>query len=394
MSQAIQDSRPRWKDLDWYRTMRDSNPVWQDPQTGNWHVFRYGDSAAVLTDHTRFSSDFSEILPERAALTEGIILAMDPPRHDRMRRLVSMAFTPRAIANLGSRIAELSTDLLDRTGGRAHIELMSDFAYPLPVIVIAELLGVPSEDQTLFREWADAVLSQNATNPTDHDEIEKLKVELGKFYGYLGRHVGLRRGQPRQDLLSALATAEIDGQRLSDQEIVGFSALLLVAGHITVTILLGNAVLCLDRHPEAADALRANPDAIPDAVEEIARLRGPFSQVTRVTRAEVELGGRTIPPKKMVTVWLLSANHDERQFARPDDLVLDREPNPHLAFGRGIHFCIGAPLARLEAKIALDVLLRRYARIRVDRDQAFEEYADPGLNGVRSVHLTVEPAGA
>jgi len=390
MSQVAPISPPRWKDLDWLRAMRDAEPVWRDPATGVWHAFRYADVAAILADHRVFGSDFAQVHPEQRELTEGNILAMDPPRHHRLRGLVSQAFTPRAIAELEPRIASLTAELLDQTGDRTELDLVADLAYPLPVIVIAEMLGVPAADRGQFKVWADALMSQGDVDPNDRAAMERAMVDLRRFHDYLRGHLAERREEPRADLLSRLVTAELDGQRLDDGEIVGFATILLLAGHITTTALLGNTLLCLDEHPEVADALRADPAAIPTAIEEVLRYRSPFSQTTRVTYEEVTLCGRVVPAKQMLQVWLLSANHDEREFERPDDFVMDRHPNPHVGFGKGIHFCIGAPLARLESRIALGVMLDRYASLRVDRSRPLEPYADPGINGMQEVHLVVE----
>jgi cytochrome P450 len=316
---------------------------------------------------------------------------MDPPRHRQFRSLVSQAFTPRAIARLEPRIAELTEELLDRTEGRTRIELVADLAYPLPVTVIAELLGVPAADRPRFKLWADALLAHDTIDPRDTEELDQVTAELRKFHDYLREHVERRRAEPRADLLTDLVAAEIDGQRLTDQEIVGFATVLLLAGHITTTLLLGNALLCLDEHQDAQDALRADPAAIPRAVEEVLRYRSPVTHTTRVTAREVRIGDAHIARGELVAAWLLSANHDERQFERPDEFVVDRHPNPHVAFGKGIHFCMGAPLARLEARVALGVLLRRCARLRVDPDHLLEPYGDRGFNGTRSLHLLVEP---
>jgi cytochrome P450 len=392
MTRSITDTGGQWADPARNKQMRDNEPVWQDPDTGMWHVFRYQDVATVLNEHETFSSDFSRLVPDRAELAEGNILAMDPPRHHRLRRLVSRAFTPRAIAELEGRIAELTAELLDQTGGQGHLELVSDLAYPLPVIVIAELLGVPAEDRALFKTWADVLLSRENSNPTDQETLDQAAQDLGRFHDYLRDHVARRQRQPREDLLGNLVTAEIDGERLDEQEIVGFATVLLLAGHITTTVLLGNTVRCLDEYPDVQLTLRTNPDIIPAAIEEVLRFRSPFAAAGRVTATSVELSGRTIPADQFVTAMLASANRDERQFNDPYTFVLDRSPNPHLGFGKGIHFCIGAPLARLESKIALEILLRRYADLRVDHDHPLEPYLNPGVNGTRTLHLQVEPA--
>jgi cytochrome P450 len=392
MPQAPTHVQTEPEKLAWYRTMRDTNPVSHDPRTGAWSVFRYQDVATVLADHQAFRSDLREVMPIASDLIEGNILRMDPPRHHRLRSLVSKAFTPTAISHMDGRVAELTEELLDETGGRHQIELVGDLSYPLPVIVIAEMLGVPAEDRAKFRKWADALLTRDSSDPLDTTQLEKARAQLNHFYDYLRDHVARRRVEPRSDLLTDLVAAEIDGERLADSEIVGFATVLLLAGHITTTALLGNAIRCLDEHPEAQAALRADQASIPLAIEEVLRYRSPFALLARATTTEVELGGQTIPPKQLVMAWILSANRDERQFENPDDFVMDRQPNAHVGFGKGIHFCIGAPLARLEARVALGILLRRYSHLSVDPTYRLEGYLNPGLNSTKTLHLLVEPA--
>jgi len=390
MSKMSVNPRPGLHDLERYRSMRDTHPVWRDSDSGAWNVYRYVEAAAILADHQTFSSDLTGLFPEMPALTAGNIVAMDPPRHHQFRSLVSQAFTPRAIAQLAPRIEEITETLVDRIQRRTRIELVEDLAYPLPMTVIAELLGVPARDRRRFKTWADALLAGDNLDPTSKEAMEHAAAQMGKFHEYLGGLVQQRRCRPRQDLLSDLVAAEIAGHCLSDPEIVGFATILLIAGHVTTTSLLGNALLCLDEHPLVQDALRADPARIPGAIEEALRYRSPVTQVTRVTTREVQLGDQSIGPRQMINVWLLSANHDERQFEQPDDFVVDRHPNPHLAFGKGIHFCLGAPLARLESTIALGVLLRRFSNLRVDPAYKLESYGDPGFNGMKAVHLLGE----
>jgi cytochrome P450 len=378
----------RLDDLVRLRRMRNTQPVWRDPETGNWHVHRYQDVAAILADAQTFSSDFSVLYPDRTDLTEGNIVAMDPPRHNQLRALVSQAFTPRAIDRLAGRIGELCEELLDRTSGHLRIELVRDLAYPLPVTVIAELLGVPPEDRTQFKEWADALLDRDLLDRSNEDRIKVAQLQIDKFHDYLGQHVARRRVEPGEDLLTDLVRAEIEGERLSDAEIVGFATLLLLAGHITTTLLLGNAILCLDEYPSAQAALRAEPERVPTALEEVLRYRSPVPFTLRVTTRAVQVADQTIPAKETVYVWLLSANHDERYFESPQRFDINRHPNPHLAFGKGIHFCLGAPLARLEGRIALPSLLRRFRHIQVDPAYPLEQYSR--FNGVRALHLLVD----
>jgi cytochrome P450 len=370
--------------------MRDHHPVEHDSEGRAWNVYRYDDVAAILADSQTFSSDFGRAFPDRADLVEGNIVAMDPPRHHQFRGLVSQAFTPAAIARLEPRISEITHQLLDRLGARRRIELVSDFAYPLPVTVIAELLGVPPEDRTLFKSWADAILDQNDVDPDDEAAIERVRSRIRKFHDYLQDHVNRRRLRPSDDLLSDLVRAEVDGARLTDPEIVGFATILLLAGHITTTLLLGNAMLVLDEFPDVQDQLRRCPDTIPTAIEEVLRYRSPVPLTARLTTTEVQVGDQVIPTGQLLRVWLLSANHDERRFEDPERFDPDRHPNPHLAFGKGIHFCLGAPLARLEARVALEAMLARFACLRLDPRRPPVRYTR--FNGVRSLHLQVEPS--
>jgi cytochrome P450 len=381
-------TRTALADVDHLRHMRDTQPVWRDPESGAWYIYRYDDVAAVLSDARTFSSNFGELLAEHHdGLGEGNILAMDPPRHDQLRSLVSQAFTPRAIAQLEGRIGQLTEELLNQTHGATELELVADLAYPLPVTVIAELLGVPATDRARFKEWADVLLEQGIRDPRDESAIATARAQVQHFHDYLREYVGDRRAQPRSDLLSDLVAAEIAGQRLSDNEIVGFATILLIAGHITTTLLLGNTILCLDENLAAQAALRADPTAIPTAIEEALRFRSPVPMTARVTTAEVQLADQAIGSKQLIYPSLCSANHDERKFNRPDEFLIDRHPNPHLAFGRGIHFCLGAPLARLESRIVLGILLRRFTSIRVDPARPVTTYAR--FNGVRELHLLV-----
>ncbi|EWM11256.1 cytochrome P450 107B1 [Kutzneria sp. 744] len=245
------------------------------------------------------------------------------------------------MAGLEPRIAALTTELLDDVDG--DLELVSQLAHPLPAIVIAELLGVPASDRDLFRKWAE-VLTTDDIGFTAKDEngdqarrFEKLARDVQPMVDYLKRHANERRARPRQDLLTELVRAEVDGERLTDGQVVNFATLLLLAGHITTTMLLGNTVLCLDEHPEQAARIRADRPLPPGAIEESLRLRPPFTLLARVTKAEVELGGQVIPAGQMVLLWPRAANRDPRVFARPDEFDPTRDPNPHLSFGRGVH---------------------------------------------------------
>jgi cytochrome P450 len=385
--QATPGARPGLHYLAWFRTMRDTAPVWRDPATGFWNAFRYDEAAAVLQDHHTYSSE-----RPGASLFEGNILNLDPPRHDQLRGLVSQVFTPRAIARLEPRIRAITHELLDQVERRSEFELIDTLAYPLPVTVIAELLGVPAADRPLFRRWTDQLHQVTDVDLASQAARDEAMLLLGQFHDYLLDHVRAHRRAPRDDLLSGLVSAELAGQHLSDEEIVGFATILLIAGHVTTTSALANATLCLDEYPAAQQALRASPSALPTAIEEVLRFRSPVARVERVATRAVSLGGQRIAPGEEVHLWLPSANHDERAFPHPDAFVVDRHPNRHLAFATGIHFCLGAPLARLELLCALDTMLHRFSQIRVDPDRPPAAYPSPVFNGVERLWLQVESA--
>jgi cytochrome P450 len=368
--------------LGWLRRQREAGSIHFEEHQRIWQIFGYADLERVLSDPSAFSSDFSEIMPHQRdfdLFARGNFVRMDPPKHRKLRGLVSQAFTPRMVSSLAPRIAELTAELLDGLGGADRFDLVEALAYPLPVIVIAELLGIPVEDRAIFRGWAEALLSRNeqttelrldeATLKAIFDAVAPIMREMN---GYLLAHIQQRRARPADDLTSELVTAEVGGERLDDQEIVGFVGLLLIAGHITTTALLGNAILTLDEHPGAAAALRADPALLPAAIEEVLRLRSPFPRLARRAASDVELDGHAIAANQLLILWVASANRDPAQFPDPDRFDIHRTPNPHLGFGHGIHFCLGAPLARLEAKIALGILLERYRNIAIARDEPAE----------------------
>lgn len=365
----------------WIRTMLETSPVLVDDQQV-WQVFAHDEVARVLSDPATFSSDTSRFNPPQSdgdLFTKGNIVAMDPPRHRAMRSLVSAVFTPRVVAGLAPRIAEVTASLLDAVEGQDRFDVVDALAYPLPITVIAQLLGVPSEDQARFRSWAEVLFSQQAPDATVLPSPEAIKevmaaIEptLREMNAYLLAHVQRRRSRPTEDLIGRLTAAEVDGQRLADEEIVGFAAVLLLAGHVTTTALLGNAVLCLDRHPDAAAELRADPGLLPAAIEEVLRVRTPFPRMGRVTTVDTHLGDRAVPAGRLVIPWVAAANRDPARFPDPGRFDIHRNTTGHLAFGHGIHFCIGAPLARLEGKIALGMLLERYPTLAVDHTTPVE----------------------
>ncbi|SDM27963.1 cytochrome P450 [Allokutzneria albata] len=381
----------------WLHGRTVEHPVEYHENLGMWTVTGYPEAIAVLSDPATYSSDLSSLFPAGTDMSfnDGNLVQMDGLEHRKLRRLVSHAFTPKIVADLEPRIAQLTGELLDELVGQDEIELVSALAYPLPVIVIAELLGVPAGDRDLFRKWVDTMFEDQADFSLAEGE-DKLREDLDAqlnslkpMSDYLTAHAAERRRVPREDLLTKLVQAEIDGERLNDTEIVNFAGLLLVAGHITTTMLLGNTILCLDTFPDQAERVRADRSLVPTAIEESLRLLSPFASTARVTAADVELGGRLIPRGQMVNPLLGAANRDPRQFERPDEFDAARDPNPHIAFGRGVHFCLGAPLARLEGRVAVNVLLDRFPVLRTIPATPPKFMDSPVMTGVSSLPLRV-----
>jgi erythromycin 12 hydroxylase len=317
-----------------------------------------------------------------------MLTQIDPPEHRALRRLVSATFTPRMVAGLEPRIRSLTGELLDGAGER--FDLVDALAFPLPVIVIAELLGLPPDDRPLFRTWADGLFTLQVGDPNDPDVGPKVAAAMSEIIDYFGKACRARRADPRDDLISALVTTEVDGRMLDDEEAANFSMLLLLAGHVTTTVLLGNAVRTFDENPGVWDELRADPALIPGAIEEVLRLRSPFMQVGRSTRRSVEIAGVELPADALVMPWLLAANRDPRAHHDPDRFDLHRGlgGGAQLAFGHGVHFCLGAPLARLEGRVALEELTRRYRRLSVDHAIAVRHFPQ-GILGTRELPVVV-----
>jgi cytochrome P450 len=343
---------------DWYRQMRETQPVYHDPDWGAWHVFRYADAARVLSEYATFSSDESRYQPaeyqENSPISSSI-LRMDPPRHRQLRNLVSQAFTPRMVAQMELRISEITNGLLDQVAAKGEMDAIRDLAYPLPVTVIAELLGIPTEFREDFKRWSDALVSGD--EETTEEERQALFQEIGGMFGYFSQVLEERRAHPQNDLVSALLEASVDGQHLNDLELLGFCGLLLVAGNETTTNLIGNLILCLDENPGVVERLRANRALVPGAVEEALRYYSPIKTMTRYASTATTIGDQHIEAGQVIIPWISSADRDEAEFPDADRFDSEREPNRHLGFGRGIHFCLGAPLARLEVKTALNAML-------------------------------------
>jgi cytochrome P450 len=356
--------------------MRDQDPVLCQPgidgQTPIWFVTRYEDAESVLLDDERFvrdprlalsSEQLAGELPPFVPFIDSNMLNRDGDDHRRLRRLVSKVFTPRIVERLRPRIQEIADTLIDRVSTDGEMELVSAFAFPLPITVIAELLGVPVADRERFREWSAAMVSPALAAA----ELEQADASLTAFVDYLRVLFGERRHEPGQDLVSALVAVEDGGDTLSEEELSSMVALLIVAGHETTVSLIGNATLALLTNPEQRTALERDPALLPRAIEELIRYDGPVERtLVRWAAVDVELRGEKIRRGDSVIVILGAADRDPERFEEPDrlDLAAERETR-HLGFGRGPHFCLGAPLARLEAEIALGTLLRRLPGLRL-----------------------------
>ncbi|MGV9664245.1 cytochrome P450 family protein [Nocardia niigatensis] len=356
-----------------YRRWREHGPVRRvrfPDGVIRWVILDYAAGRAALSDpRLRKAAAVNDALLSRkrgvpqsdpnalALLTN--MLNTDPPAHTRLRKLVTRAFTPRRVAALGPRIEEITASLLDALEGRAEADLLRDFAEPLPITVICELLGVPLEDRADFQDWTRALV---AVAGLDEDRARASE----EMADYLTRLVRAKAQEPAADLLSALAAPADDGDALTESEQVGMAFLLLVAGHDTTVNLIANGTLALLRDPARWEALRRDPDAIPDAVEEFLRFDGPVNMSTiRHTAEPVTIAGTDIPEGELVFVALAAANRDPDRYPAPDALDTTRDTTGHVAFGHGIHFCVGAPLARLEARVAFAGLLSRFPNLRL-----------------------------
>lgn len=337
-----------------YRRMRDDAPIYRDPRSGVWSVFRYDMVQKVLSDYEHFFSGDGQHDPE--AMGPGAsIIGMNPPRHRKMRDLVSRAFTPRAVENLTDRIREVIEELLRVPLRGKRMDMVRDFTYPLPVIVIAEMLGIPAEDRNQFKAWSDAIVASTDNHAVGYAATEAMNA-------YFAGIIENRRENLGDDLVSRLIVAEVDGEKLTDAEIISFCDLLLVAGNETTTNLITNAIWTFSEHPELWDFVRGDPGRVVPAIEEVLRYRSPVQAMFRAVRAPTTLGEAAMKPGETVIAWIGSANRDEAKFSDPDTFRPARKPNPHIAFGYGIHYCLGAPLARLESRLALETLIDEKVR--------------------------------
>src|SRR5438552_14686720 len=329
---------------------RREHPAWRHEGLPVVSVFRHADCQAILRDPQTWSSVFPTppgFAPEDVPRS---MLVMDPPEHTRLRGLVSLAFTPRRVRQLAPRIEAVAHELRDAARGRRKMDMEKALTSRLPVVVIAELIGVPAEDRARFRAWSNAIVAPLGTvffEVAPPERVATLRRVRGELEAYFVRLVEARRREPRDDLLSALVAAELEGSRLAFEELLAMLILLLVAGNETTTHLIGNAVLALLAHPEALAALRADPSRVPAAVEEVLRFSSPVQMDPRLATRETQLHGVALAASEVVLCWLGSANRDEAVVQHADGFDIGREQKPDVAFGFGPHYCLGASLATL-----------------------------------------------
>jgi cytochrome P450 family 109 len=362
-----------------YNTLRQETPVRYDESRRCWDVFRYEDVHYILKNPKLFSSE------RGGANLQGSILTMDPPRHTKMRNLVNKAFTPKAVRDLAKRIEDVTLYLINQVKERGTMDIVHDFAGPLPVIIIAELLGVPAKDRELFKTYSDILVAGAEDDSDESFQLMTQKRREGSEFlkGYFKEIIEERKNSPEDDLISLLLAAEIDGEKLTEEELLGFCVLLLVAGNETTTNLITNAVRYMIEDKSIQEQARANLSLVPNLVEETLRFYPPIQAIGRVAKEDIEIGGQVIQKGSQVVSWVASANRDEQKFEEPDRFMLERNPNPHLSFGFGIHFCLGAPLARQEGAVALSTLLTVFSKLESVKGEALEPIQSPFVFGVK-----------
>ena len=347
-----------------YRQLRERDPVHRSIFANQVVVSRFADVDRILRDHRTFGNDFSRVTSSEGSLAtrkklKPSMLAPDPPDHTRLRRLVNRAFTPRQVAKMEDFVRATAHTLLDKLGDAGEFDLMKAFAVPLPTIVIARMIGVPESNLERFKVWSDdlARALEPFLSPEEEERVYRADQQLAAYFTGI---IEQRRREPRDDLVSRLVEAEDQGDRLTSDETKVMLRLLLAAGNETTTNLIGNGVRALLQHPDQLALLRERPELIRSAVEELLRYDTPVQLDARAALRDVELGGVAVKEGSLVTLAIGSANHDPDRFHKPEELDITRSGQPNISFGRGIHHCLGAPLARLEGRIALEVLLERF----------------------------------
>lgn len=354
--------------------------AYYDEQRKAWQVFRYYEVQRVLSDYTHFSSNRGRLdTASNTIPTSASMLELDPPRHNQLRSLVAQAFTPKALSELEPAIRRLAHQLLDAVIEQTEMDAIKDFAAPLPLLVINQMLGIPKEDQPQIRQWCMARAQMNTP------AAWQANSDLLAYFSALQEQ---RRKDPQDDLVSALLAAQIDGQHLTEAEIANFCLLLIIAGNETTKNLIGNALLCFDEYPVAMEQIRKEPTLLPGAIEEVLRYLTPTPSFPRVAHVDTTIEGQEVKAGQWVMAWMMSANRDPEVFTDPNRFDIQRSPNRHISFGAGVHFCLGAPLARMEARIGLSAMFERLSDIRRVRTLPLEPIRHPIAYGVYHLPLT------
>lgn len=384
-----------------YRRLREEAPVHWDPYLHAWIVTRYEDVVTVLTRYSADRAPSPEFFESLGAPHVGPVakvmvrqmLFLDPPAHTRLRKLAAPAFMPARVRVLRDHIEKIANELIDAViaRGTGRMDLLADFAEPLPAIVTAEMLGVPVEDHRTLKDWSADFAGMLGNFQHNPDQLESVLEAVKGLTGYFEHAIREQRKFPREGLIQTLMSSEVDGDRLTDEEVIANCIVTMVGGQETTTNLIGNGTLTLLRNPEQLARLRADREIMPAAVEELLRYESPSQHTARIAPDDVVLGGKLIRKRQAVIAVMAAGNRDPERFSDPDRLDFDRQDNRHLAFGWAAHFCFGAPLARIEAHIAFDALLRRFAKLELeDGDLVWRE--NLGLRGLVALPVRYETA--
>jgi len=368
-----------------YKRLRDEVPAYHNVELGFWALSRFDDVFDAMQDWQTFSSAAGVSLEKTTAATPPMIIAMDPPRQVKLRRLISLAFTPRRVAMMEPKVRELTVEYLAPLVDRGEFDLIKDFAAKVPMDAISTMLGVPREDQDRVRRWADVLLHREPNRP----EIPPEGIEGARnLAGYFAAKLGERRRKPTDDMISALVEAEIDGERLVDAEIVGFCFLLAIAGNETTTKMIGNAIYWLAKNRDQRRLIVDDPGLIPGAVEEVTRYDNSTQMLARVLTREVEMHGCKMAAGDRVLLLLGAANRDEREFPAPDEFDVRRKIERTVAFGHGVHVCLGASLARLEGRVVLEEIHARMPEYDID-ETSLERVHSANVRGYASMKIAL-----
>ncbi|PFD32505.1 cytochrome P450 [Bacillus cereus] len=370
-----------------FKKFREETPIRYDESRKCWDVFQYDDCVSIIKNNKVFSSKFN-----RTGDTNESIITVDPPRHTEFRKMINKVFTPKAIQNLAPNIQEITNQLIDQVAEQGFMEIIRDLASPLPCIVIAELLGVPKEDHMKFKSWSNALIVgvEDDTEETYEKVTQANREARQQLIDYLQELLNLRKKNPKDDLITLLWQTNLEKKVLSEREVVGFLMTLLVAGHETTTSLISGGIRALIAKPELQDYLRQNQQEVPSFVEETLRYYPSSTVMNRLCVQDIEFQGHLIKAGDLVNTWTISANRDENKFENAQEFQFNRNPNPHISFGTGIHFCLGAPLARLEGQVVFSTLTKRLTKVREAQGEEVIYKTYPRMNAVDKYTITFE----